>query len=113
MIRRPPRSTLFPYTTLFRSQRDRPPRPGRLRFASLALRPLGELPLDSHGAAQEVDVLDAEREQLADPEPEPGLSEDHGSVAVWHGPGERRDLLDRQRHDPLPLVPRKLDADDG
>ena len=24
MIRRPPRSTLFPYTTLFRSQRDYP-----------------------------------------------------------------------------------------
>src|SRR5258708_30761057 len=24
MIRRPPRSTLFPYTTLFRSQRQRP-----------------------------------------------------------------------------------------
>src|SRR2546430_10486812 len=24
MIRRPPRSTLFPYTTLFRSQRSRP-----------------------------------------------------------------------------------------
>src|SRR2546422_3783934 len=33
MIRRPPRSTLFPYTTLFRSRRCRPPRsrspPGR------------------------------------------------------------------------------------
>src|SRR5713101_9198742 len=34
MIRRPPRSTLFPYTTLFRSRaagarRRRPPRPGR------------------------------------------------------------------------------------
>src|SRR5438874_5191893 len=32
MIRRPPRSTLFPYTTLFRSRahthRDRPPRRG-------------------------------------------------------------------------------------
>src|SRR3712207_8541254 len=30
MIRRPPRSTLFPYTTLFRSPRRRsgPPRPG-------------------------------------------------------------------------------------
>src|SRR3712207_7730890 len=28
MIRRPPRSTLFPYTTLFRSQRRRTP-PGR------------------------------------------------------------------------------------
>src|ERR1039458_10504630 len=26
MIRRPPRSTLFPYTTLFRSQRSRHPR---------------------------------------------------------------------------------------
>src|SRR5438034_6932611 len=26
MIRRPPRSTLFPYTTLFRSSRSRPPR---------------------------------------------------------------------------------------
>src|SRR5437762_4185091 len=26
MIRRPPRSTLFPYTTLFRSGRDRSPR---------------------------------------------------------------------------------------
>src|SRR3712207_7422537 len=32
MIRRPPRSTLFPYTTLFRSRRGRsatPPPPGR------------------------------------------------------------------------------------
>src|SRR5215208_7902630 len=28
MIRRPPRSTLFPYTTLFRSLRRRPPSPG-------------------------------------------------------------------------------------
>src|SRR5690349_25140869 len=27
MIRRPPRSTLFPYTTLFRSPRPRPTRP--------------------------------------------------------------------------------------
>src|SRR3712207_8131770 len=29
MIRRPPRSTLFPYTTLFRSRR--PPEPGSVR----------------------------------------------------------------------------------
>src|SRR5687767_15391047 len=28
MIRRPPRSTLFPYTTLFRSRPARAPRPG-------------------------------------------------------------------------------------
>src|SRR2546427_3497678 len=32
MIRRPPRSTLFPYTTLFRS--PRPARPARRRAAS-------------------------------------------------------------------------------
>src|SRR3712207_7669585 len=32
MIRRPPRSTLFPYTTLFRS-RARPPRPPRAQRA--------------------------------------------------------------------------------
>src|SRR3712207_7996177 len=31
MIRRPPRSTLFPYTTLFRSRRSRPARPRRRR----------------------------------------------------------------------------------
>src|SRR2546425_2251340 len=30
MIRRPPRSTLFPYTTLFRSAQDYPTRPIRL-----------------------------------------------------------------------------------
>src|SRR5258708_12191871 len=31
MIRRPPRSTLFPYTTLFRSVEDRVPRPSGVR----------------------------------------------------------------------------------
>src|SRR2546430_12800812 len=31
MIRRPPRSTLFPYTTLFRSVRESGGRPGHLR----------------------------------------------------------------------------------
>src|SRR5688500_20083247 len=31
MIRRPPRPTLFPYTTLFRSRRGRRPRPSRAR----------------------------------------------------------------------------------
>src|SRR3712207_7596252 len=33
MIRRPPRSTLFPYTTLFRSQERGLPLPGRARPA--------------------------------------------------------------------------------
>src|SRR5437867_13243038 len=34
MIRRPPRSTLFPYTTLFRSELRRPPRRDRDRGGS-------------------------------------------------------------------------------
>src|SRR3712207_8208408 len=38
MIRRPPRSTLFPYTTLFRSLRDRPVRlPGSYAAAPHAV----------------------------------------------------------------------------
>src|SRR2546429_4285629 len=39
MIRRPPRSTLFPYTTLFRSRDLRPPVPHPLRPAQDLLRP--------------------------------------------------------------------------
>src|SRR2546429_6492511 len=39
MIRRPPRSTLFPYTTLFRSERDIG---AILRFGHAALRPAHE-----------------------------------------------------------------------
>src|SRR3712207_7694517 len=35
MIRRPPRSTLFPYTTLFRSELDRPERRNREVRAAL------------------------------------------------------------------------------
>src|SRR5947209_15125702 len=35
MIRRPPRSTLFPYTTLFRSLRGSPPSSGRKTYLGL------------------------------------------------------------------------------
>src|SRR2546426_335112 len=41
MIRRPPRSTLFPYTTLFRSERQR-----GLHLELLHRHPGGHLPLD-------------------------------------------------------------------
>src|SRR5256885_2563945 len=58
MIRRPPRSTLFPYTTLFRSHR---PRPARAAGASLA--PAGRRP--QRRAAGGPDV--------------PGRSEEHTS----------------------------------
>src|SRR2546425_7813556 len=43
MIRRPPRSTLFPYTTLFRSSRAAPPIPGSRRRT---YRPAGPKPRD-------------------------------------------------------------------
>src|SRR3712207_7422658 len=41
MIRRPPRSTLFPYTTLFRSERDAALRAGRDVAAVAALHERG------------------------------------------------------------------------
>src|SRR5258705_6805299 len=39
MIRRPPRSTLFPYTTLFRSRCNQQQRSDRLRWCESAGRP--------------------------------------------------------------------------
>src|SRR3989454_7155430 len=41
MIRRPPRSTLFPYTTLFRSRGHRPADVGRARHVRLDGAPRG------------------------------------------------------------------------
>src|SRR5688572_32259236 len=38
MIRRPPRSTLFPYTTLFRSRARKPRVPGGIRTPNLLIR---------------------------------------------------------------------------
>src|SRR2546430_6686492 len=43
MIRRPPRSTLFPYTTLFRSQRDPPAARGLILRLAQQRKPLGQL----------------------------------------------------------------------
>src|SRR2546430_12960791 len=54
MIRRPPRSTLFPYTTLFRSLRGE----GRARRVET-------LPQDSRGAALAQDALDALRDRAS------------------------------------------------
>src|SRR2546430_8154925 len=45
MIRRPPRSTLFPYTTLFRSRRERHDRAD----VQVAVRPAVEAPADAGG----------------------------------------------------------------
>src|SRR5258708_21267182 len=47
MIRRPPRSTLFPYTTLFRSQREARAGAGADRFHD-AVEDLAREPVDLH-----------------------------------------------------------------
>src|SRR2546426_7521599 len=47
MIRRPPRSTLFPYTTLFRSRRS-----GRRRIPALHTTPERDLRMDSRRRGQ-------------------------------------------------------------
>src|SRR3712207_8204510 len=49
MIRRPPRSTLFPYTTLFRS-----PRPEPSRLAEVAAQQLGVAPVRLEGEVEQV-----------------------------------------------------------
>src|SRR3989442_4619366 len=54
MIRRPPRSTLFPYTTLFRSESSRGrlcSRPARPTDESASLTPENSRPLRSKGRA--------------------------------------------------------------
>src|SRR2546426_8565159 len=58
MIRRPPRSTLFPYTTLFRSRRP--------RHHGVAHHPAGRTP-QHRGIAERLDV----RSQLELPGPDP------------------------------------------
>src|SRR2546427_13240242 len=50
MIRRPPRSTLFPYTTLFRSRLERVPRPLRTVITALQRR---DVEMDRHQVIEE------------------------------------------------------------
>src|SRR3712207_9535344 len=53
MIRRPPRSTLFPYTTLFRSLRELVREPGRLDEALG-----GVLVLDERAVVRDLGIVD-------------------------------------------------------
>src|SRR2546422_6346681 len=64
MIRRPPRSTLFPYTTLFRSHPDRPQRRGGLGGGEC---PDHHLDQGGHGGHGQARVLHGQlRHRLAD-----------------------------------------------
>src|SRR3989454_4734784 len=62
MIRRPPRSTLFPYTTLFRSQREDRRRARRARRSGGALSGRGER--RPHGAHRRRGIRDRKSTRL-------------------------------------------------
>src|SRR2546429_6440021 len=72
MIRRPPRSTLFPYTTLFRSWSRQRGRAGRVEAGERGLPGLGVRPAV-------VDDLEPGGEQPVE------LGEDHTGVGLNHG----------------------------
>ena len=59
-------------------------------------------------AAQEVDVLHAQRQQLAQAQPQRRLDHDQGAVPVGHGFGEGLNLGNGQRHHAGPLGARQL-----
>src|SRR2546422_5719755 len=101
MIRRPPRSTLFPYTTLFRSQPDPPALPAQVEGDHRALagavpaRALdGRLPRRLGGAARR-----------------PGsglLAERHHAVGELVAAGVRRSAPCRKTADGNSLAPAEL-----
>src|SRR5687767_15248046 len=70
MSRRPPRSTLFPYTTLFRSEVDAGERPAHLRNLGGVER--------VHDDGADAALLDA-LARLPDDDEMPGRSEEHTS----------------------------------
>src|SRR5438128_3515719 len=69
MLRRPPRSTLFPYTTLFRS-------PFLMHFQHVSLRPLARIAedaLENHGhVTHQIDRIDRKSTRL---------NSSHGSIS--------------------------------
>src|SRR5256886_5800138 len=84
MIRRPPRSTLFPYTTLFRSRIVRREAPGLAALLDEHADLLGRVdPLELGGRAadpqQPHDAAGAPVEQIGERPRDPGRSEEHTS----------------------------------
>src|SRR2546430_8245459 len=92
MIRRPPRSTLFPYTTLFRSL---PLRNMALAYARLAIADFGLRIADSKGEGQIRNPQSAIR------------SEEHTSELQSQSNLVCRLLLEKKKkiHNELPLAP--------
>src|SRR3712207_8693865 len=80
MIRRPPRSTLFPYTTLFRSEEEGERQGGdrhQLEEAAAGVLGVGEgrRGFDAGGAAEEGAPLDGDEEEEEDVRSEEHTSE--------------------------------------
>src|SRR2546427_11139920 len=95
MIRRPPRSTLFPYTTLFRSRTGRAVRPLRRRFRGGGD---GVFPRDAHdraylGEADLGHVVDVGRSAHAHPVPLLPLYRLPAAPGGRHGAGAAGPLL--------------------
>src|SRR2546426_3171642 len=109
MIRRPPRSTLFPYTTLFRSPlhlevgRVRPPHDWALvRLEAEPLEDVDDRLFALLRAARLVGVLDAEHERavvLTRPEPVEQRGAGAPDVQVPGGRGREADANHRGRRD--------------
>src|SRR2546425_12882739 len=100
MIRRPPRSTLFPYTTLFRSHRGRRPAPDAWLFIAQHEDGVADLELGMHDTLA---VRAGDAHQLLGPQR--ALVEVDRLCPVTDGErsGDRVEpVRDRLRHDALP-----------
>src|SRR2546429_7937287 len=97
MIRRPPRSTLFPYTTLFRSRvRARGSSAGFARATLCGGGSEGAVEAPSDGLAPEVQALDLRGCQERGPRPLEAVPPELERVgAVRHGERARRALPDQ------------------
>src|SRR5947209_11660147 len=89
MLRRPPRSTLFPYTTLFRSARSRP----GIRAEEGESRVVGE-----RRAASSLASRPALRERPSSPRPGVPRSEEHTSELQSRQYLVCRLLLEKKKH---------------
>src|SRR3712207_7249950 len=113
MIRRPPRSTLFPYTTLFRSRRAQPPEPA-LVAADALLDLLGGQPAQlaeaaggaGVGAEQAAVQTRGERAPLAADDDDPHVVVQCGAHGGQRRPGDRGLRVE-------PVRPVEGDGEDG
>src|SRR3989454_9479721 len=106
MIRRPPRSTLFPYTTLFRSQKDTPRRCADL---GVARHEADERRRQTHAAQRNEegvlaahDVADAAEDERSERADEEARGEGADRLDERASGGAGREELDRQERGQAP-----------